>query len=492
MKLLNSLVLCSALSVQNVLAASCSHGKLFVSDDNNTNIYVFDVSTGALEDLTPEYTITDAPGKAGLNMKATSSFTEIGVMFRGSEELGYTDGVVSFLDTGARTEMHGDHYDLTWETPSFIENAGFECARVIHYTPHDDRIALFCDGTYGDEEAGIEPVNSTIWIVDETKFGSTTESAVIYTKTLQGSHHGAAAPVDDGHIMYSLATPDRINRTPGVGVTQALPDTFVVEDYEGNLLHSIDDTSNPDTSCVGFHGEWAHDNQFALACNADHGGILRVDYDETAGTYTSRALSYPAAHNESRTGSFTGHDNAHHVVGNFAGPEAFFLMAFEPDDMELTENQLLPLPARQCAFAYEKGAAETVLVFLPTGSFHVFQYHDSAWEQKAEVQVVTNMTECSEVLFVPGVGQAFVFEKNNQPFDAAVAGAPEEVICGRKVEQHTEEGGEDHNHEHEGDEAKDDGDTDVTASEANEVSGARGVVLFYQILLAVSALMTVL
>ena len=476
---------------------TCTHGKLFISDADSPTVHVFDTSTGNLADLTPEHSLT-APGKAGLNLKATGSYGEMAVMYRGDENLGYTDGTVSFLDSGVRVDDHDDHYAVEYVTPAFIDNAAFDCARAIHFTPHDDKIGIFCDGTYGNEETGVEQVNSTIWIIDETKFGSSSDSAVIYSMTLQGSHHGVVIPVDDNHVLYSLATPDRIARTNGTGVTQALPNTFVVEDYDGNVLHSLDDTSDPNKSCAGFHGEWAHGNEFALGCDDNHGGILRVDYDPDASTYSSRSLTYPARFDGHRTGSFTGHDSTDLIIANFAlrGGTAH-LMAFTSDDSELTENQMLPLPATQCGYAYEKGEADAVLVFMPTGMFHVFEYHDDAWEEMAKIQVVTNMTACAEALFVAGVGQAFVLEKESKaihaidlqhmtegeleittstldftPFDAAISGAPMNVVCTMEDEDH------DGSHDH-----LDDGDGDDSSSPAASLSF--GIVLITIMLVAI-------
>ena len=221
---------------------------------------------------------------------------------------------------------------IEYATPTIVENASFDCARAIHFVKHDDKIAIFCDGSY----EFTPQVNSTVWVVDETKFGST-ESAIVFQGTLQGSHHGVAIPVDDNHVLYSLASPDRIQRTDA-GADYALPENFQVcifssllllavgacvvfahsnnffwclsfltkvTDYDGNVLHSIDDTTNKDTSCAGFRkksenlvmaccisspmsshsfffnffcadGSWSKDNEFVLACDDEHGGVLKV------------------------------------------------------------------------------------------------------------------------------------------------------------------------------------------------------------------------
>ena len=69
----------------------------------------------------------------------------------------------------------------------------------------------------------VPQLNTTIHVVDVTKLGSTSESAIVHSIKLQGAHHGVAIPVDDGHVLHSLALDDRVNRVPN---TTSLPTTF--------------------------------------------------------------------------------------------------------------------------------------------------------------------------------------------------------------------------------------------------------------------------
>lgn len=443
----------------------CSHGKLYVSDAASTMVHVFDAETlgQAPEGSTvaSEHSVDIPQGKPGLVLNPSGQGLSVGVLFRGTEELGYTDGIVTFLDTGLIVDDHGDHMDFEYETsPAEITNAAFSCSRPIHWTPHDDKIAIFCDGNFG--LTAEDQANSTIWVVDESLFGDVAESAIVFQTTLLGTHHGVAVPVDDNHILYSLPTQDRVDRTElGAARGGSLPATFRVTDYQGNERHAIADTSDPDMSCAGFHGEWAHSNQMALACDATHGGILRIDYDANGATYTSRALTYPPEFENHRTGTFAGHDDAGLVIGNFAGgpPEAplAHLMAFDPNDAELTADQIFTLPASHCAFAFEKGEAHAILVMLPTGDLHVLEYEENngGWNQLAQATVLQGgVEECSELKFVAGVQQAFLLHKASQtlhvvdlahveegelethsvqldfvPSDAVVSGVTSEIAC---------------------------------------------------------------
>ena len=222
----------------------CTFGKLFVTDNTTSSVHVIDISSGQRSNLVPEHSIT-VKGAPGMNLNYAHKGA-VAALYRGNVDIGYTDGSVTFIDSGVRTEDHGDHGMVEYANPSVIDNASFDCARAIHFVRHDDKIAIFCDGSYDAPQ-----VNSTVWVVDENKFGSSTESAIVFEETLQGSHHGVAIPVDDDHVLYSLASSDRVERTDA-GASDTLPHTFQITDYEGNILHSIADTSSPDTSCSGF------------------------------------------------------------------------------------------------------------------------------------------------------------------------------------------------------------------------------------------------
>lgn len=438
-------------------AEGCTRGRLFLSDAASTTVHVFE-----LEDLsslsTPFYSF-DAPGGNGINLQSSGSEKHVATIFRGTASEGFTDGVVAFHNAGISAEDHFDHFDITKSTPTAISNAALSCARPIHYVTHDDKIAVFCDGSFEEPQ-----VNSTVWVLDETKFGMT-ESAIVFNTTLQGSHHGVAVPVDDDHVMYSLALVDRVNRVPE---SNSLPATFRVVDYSGNELHSIANTSSPDTSCTGFHGSAASNDLFALACDEDHGGILLVEYARSSSTYTSHALIYPEEYPEHRTGSFSEHPTADYIIGNFNGPDdSFNLMAFRHNDTSIAANQVLTLPETPCVYSLEKGKGEIVLTLLGSGMVHAFMFNGDEWKEIASQKVVPDMPNCTGALMTTGYTSAFVMYQPSQmiyaldlehveegeievmpstlsftPFDGVVAGVPAEVAC--RIEHH------DHDHENSG------------------------------------------
>jgi hypothetical protein len=292
------------------------------------------------------------------------------------------------------------------------------------------------------------------------------DSAIVFAKTLQGSHHGVAIPVDDNHVLHSVATAERARRGPSGG-DYALPETFQVVDYEGNVMHSLEDTSDPSKSCAGFHGSSAIDNTFALACNDEHGGILVVDYDSTSAAYTSRALSYPISNH--RTGSFADHHDSPYVVGNFAGENnEFHLLSFDPTKTTaLDDSHIQTLGTRQCSFDFEKASAEILMVWLQSGKLQIYEL-EPEWILIEEVEVVPGMASCTEAQMVAGYGQVFVMAPANQklyaldlthvhegegielfetnlgftPNSAIVAGVPSGDAC------QSEGGDHDHDHDH--------------------------------------------
>mmetsp|Transcript_7505 Transcript_7505/g.15320 ORF Transcript_7505/g.15320 Transcript_7505/m.15320 type:complete len:528 (+) Transcript_7505:208-1791(+) len=409
--LLSSLLVSQAKGESSGHEDDCTHGKLYVLDDTSSDVHVIDVSEGTLESLTVETTVSLPSAGAGQLVYYGVAGDPLVVQYRGQAGLGYQDGYVRFIDTGFSFDDHNGHGHVEYSSPAVYENAKLDdCAFAVHQVRHDNKVAIFCDGSYNFDPQ----VNTTVHVVDETKLGSSTESAIILSKTLEGTHHGVAIPVDDGHLLHSLAHPDRIDRVNG---TTSLPATFQVVDNDGGVLHELSNTSNPDTHCSGFHGSAARDNTFALACDAVHGGIVIVDYDGQGSTYTSRALSYPQddKYESFRIGSFAYHKKNSYFVGSYSirfGTE-FHLVAIDPSSSALEEANILTLPTTtsQCAYQFEVGKGEHLLVFMPNGVLHAFEIVDGSFNEVAKKEIVAGMTTCAEASFVAGIGQAFVATK---------------------------------------------------------------------------------
>lgn len=410
--------------------SSCTHGKLYVFDDATSDVHVVDATQEDLKDLTIETSITlPSVGAGNLTVYGTAA-SPLVIQYRGQEDLGFQDGYVRVVDTGFHKESGGGfHYDA----PSIFMNALIDdCPRPIHQVRHDDMIAIFCDGAFDHDPQ----VNTTVHVIEETLLGGT-GSAVIHSLKLQGTHHGVAIPVDENHLLHSLAHPERVAGNENV---TSLPATFQVVDMEGTILHELTDTTNPDTHCSGFHGSATMDNTFALACDAVHGGIVIVDYNPSSNGYTSRALAYPddaKFEGGFRIGSFAYHKNSPYFVGSFAafGGTEFHLVAISPSATSLEADNVLTLPstARQCGYQFEVGSGEHLMVLLPDGVLHAFEIADGSFQQVAQQVVVPGMTTCSQAAFVVGVGQAFIAT----PADKTLYGVDLSGLKSGKMEVYT-------------------------------------------------------
>lgn len=389
-------------------STACTHGKLYIFDNSTSNVHVFDPShVDSDTPLTEETTFSlPASGAAQLVVYGAPADPLI-VQYRGVESEGFA-GYVRVIDTG---------YDAATNTyaaePSVYANAMIDdCHRAIHQARNDGKIAIFCDGAFDFDPQ----VNTTVHIVDEALLRDGNASAVVHSVVLEGTHHGVAIPVDDNHLLHSLALPERVLREPE---SSSLPSTFQVVDYAtGTLVHALADTSNPDTHCAGFHGSAALDaTTFLLACDAVHGGMVVVEYNAAADEYTSRAISYPddEAYAEGlRVGSYAYHKKAPYVVGSWSSftSTEFYLVSIAAGMTTIGESNILQLPTttRQCGYMYEVGAGEYLLVFMPNGYMYVYWIdpENGSFEQVAEEEIVPGMSACSEAEFVAGISQAFV------------------------------------------------------------------------------------
>jgi hypothetical protein len=438
-------------------AEECTHGMLYVSDAASSVINAFDLDQASLQDLSVVESIDTGMSEQWLQTNNIINNVILASVFRGTAASGFADGKVRFVHTGVSTESHADHIHINKSPFSFRDNGLITCARPIHYVPNDNKIAIFCDGNFGTSEE--EQINSQIWVVDEELLAtSTSANAIIHNSTLEGSHHGVAIPLSGNHVLHSLATDDRVNRTAGAS---SLPNTFQIIDLDGNPVHDINDETDQNNSCLGFHGSAAAGNAFALGCSSDHGGILVGQYVTgiTKKAYLTEALLYPTtvSFDAHRTGSFADHPASSYIVGNFAGVNSFNLIAFQPSNLEsnvMTESQIQVLDQRLCSYDFEKSEGEYVLTWLASGVLEVYKI-EPTWSLVAEIPVMDGMTDCSQAFMVSGYGQVFVIEPETKkiravslghldhghdlsletttldfvPFSAVVAGVPEGASC---------------------------------------------------------------
>jgi hypothetical protein len=374
---------------------------------------------------------------------------------------------------------------VSFVTPTVVSNGAFRCARPVHFERNNGQVGVFCDGSF----SGF--VNSSVFVIDESAVTDTNgENPIVFNQTILGSHHGVAVPVNDNHLLHSVAAPERINRS-GNASDYTLPSFFEIVDMaSGAVLHQLNDTGSLDTHCAGYHGAAYFENTIILACDDSHGGVVIVNYSEATDVYTSRALLYPSptTFDGHRSAHFEQHKKSDYIIGDFNdGEETFSLIAFQASDTTLTDMNVLPLSTLQCGFAYEKSAGEVILILMPDGMLYSYEF-DSAtgWMKIAELLVVESMTACSEAIFVVGYVHAFVIVTDETPtiyavdlhhvhegemtyttssidftpYSAVVGGVPPLVACSFEAHDH------DHDHDH--------GDDENKSNQTNNTGGGSG------------------
>jgi hypothetical protein len=426
----------------------CTHGRLFISDANTTIVRSYNLD-GPLGSMVSTATVP-VPGGAPLTLDATNTGLNVIASFWGTATSFLTDGRVSFIYAGVEKEIHDDHFHLGFSNPSLYSDS-YPCGPVYHTSSHDNKLVLFCDGSF----TASPQRNTTIAVFDEARLGLS--GAWLANYTLQGTHHGGAMAVDDGHILHSLATQNRIDRVPGAS---SLPDTFQVVDYAGTVLHTLSDTGDWDKHCRGFHGSAAVDNSFILACGVN--GLLGVHYNETSGTYVSNDIEYPTLHAlvGYRTGGFQYHPKSKIVVGNFNQANTtldYYLIGVPTSADRVWEYNMLNLGATwsgACPRGFELADGKHFLIMMPDGTVRAYTVDEDGWDWVAEKQVITGLTSCAGLLMAPGYHQAFIAHRETQklyalnlekisqgiidvavtdlgyaPYSAVVSGVPEGTAC---------------------------------------------------------------
>lgn len=418
----------------------CTRGRLFASDADSATVHVFELDELQLASTTAELSpIASVPvaGAAAPRVYSLSTNLGVGAVSMGNASSFWDDGVVSFVDSGVRGDVHEMDGPVTRAAPSAVAGAQLHCTRPIHFVSHRGITAVFCDGAYD----AVPQANATAHFLDEYEMMRGAGAGLLWNITLEGSHHGVAVPIDrDGHYLVSVTTEERAARVDGAS---ALPNGFDVFGPGGEVLHSLNNDSDPHASCVGFHGSGHIGDDFAFACNAasedddGHGGILSVRYDPDLGSYSSRKVTYPSAgHFDGyRTGVFDDHPRAETFLGNldsFAA-EAAYLVSVPVDAAgELPEARVALMPSSPCGEGIDKaGGGGLVYVLLPDGRVRAYET-EPEWAVVAEVAAVDGMESCDGALLVVGHGHVYVLAGSRLvDVDMRALGAP--VVTSRSL-----------------------------------------------------------
>lgn len=431
----------------------CTLGRLFLAQSNDAAIRTFELdSTGGASATTTGPIELDSSmigipnSRPGAVLEKTQNGMFVAIVSAGTSPT-FEDGTVYFVRTGILPSGHGTEgggNPVEKQVPTLVDNFFIPCSRPDHFSTHDEKFAVFCDGMLQDPS---NVINSTIWVVDERRLGTQGSSPMIMNATLEGSHHGLVVPVDEGHTLTSVPTPERL-----AGGTGSFPDGFHVYDNDLNVVHSINEVQDPSKSCTGMHGEAILDNIFAFACDQDHGGILIVEYND-AETYTTRAIDYPAGYETHRTATLRGHVKSGAVVGTLVDRTAqsyHLIVAYPRRNLPvIPAPQVQALDALPCGFHLEQANGEFLLVWMPSGVLRIYAFQPE-WMLVAELVVADRMTRCTGTVFTAGYGHAYIVQ-NGRLFDvdftdldnvlvlsqpiaytvssAIVAGVPESYQC---------------------------------------------------------------
>ena len=391
----------TALAVSPFLAAGsdhdhgeCTHGILYVSDKDSSTVRGYDLD-GDLSNLAEVATITGLQGDGALAMDTTPSGLYVVATYWGSEETGWQDGVVNFINTG--TELHDDHMDTG--TPSVLPKAQLDCSPVWHFAGHAGQISLYCDGSMAKK------VNSSFYILDESLLGEGV-NPYLFNNSLVGSHHGIAIPLSTTRVLHSLALDERIR---GDENASSLPDHFQVVDPEGNVMHELTNSSDPSSHCTEYHGGSVVDNTVYMCC-ADK--VLVIKFDPNADTITTRTINFPSTISDAhRCGSIYTSSKSKYVVSDYADWDDYVphLAAFPKDATDLTDSDVLVLgETGQCEFKFEHAEGEYLVVLLSTGVVEFYSYaRPDGWELEAST-TIEGITDCENATLVVGYMQAFV------------------------------------------------------------------------------------
>ncbi len=233
----------AVLAASPVQAKETTAARLFIADREAPTLTVVDLQAGAVE------TKIEMPAPAGYLLPGPGQRDLFAV--HGAA------GSVSLVDTGIALEDHGDHADLTVETPA-VWPAIAEGPRPSHTLAKDGTVAVFLDGT------------GEALLIPAAELPALASPPVRVASGLP--HHGVAVPVGE-NVLISIAEPQGERNVP-VGLA--------LKSRDGAEKAVFRD-------CPRLHGEAAIGPTVIAGCQD---GVLAVTVAKD-GTATARKLPYP-------------------------------------------------------------------------------------------------------------------------------------------------------------------------------------------------------
>ncbi|AEE47174.1 zinc metallochaperone AztD [Cellulomonas fimi] len=241
-----------------------------------------------------------------------------------------TDAGFEVLDAGTWAEEHGDHAHY-WTAEPSLTDVVYAADKPGHAVVHDERVALFDDGTG----------TVTVLDVDDVAGG---DEAVTRTYTTPAAHHGVAVLRTDDALVVSDGTE---------------------EERTGVRLLDADDAEIASTdACPGVHGEAvAADEVVVVGCED---GLVVVGPD------TVTKVASPDAYG--RIGNQAGSEESPVVLGDYkSDPDAELE---RPTRVSLVDTRtatlrLVDLPSSYTFRSLGRGPEGEALVLGTDGALHV-------------------------------------------------------------------------------------------------------------------------
>ena len=318
---------------------SAFDGRLLVADLDAQHLSVIDLSTeevdvGAFEISAPPAAIYASP---------THRYAF--VLARGPGE---ADDGIHLFDGGIFLVEHGDHFDPVREPVSRHPHVA-TVERPIHFVNTYGWTAVFADA------------KGYVYLYNEEELASTQgDYQPIVFET--GPQHGAALAISPDNFIVTTKNPDYPENSD-----DSLPVGVEVLNLDGEVVY---DASN--RSCPGMHGETHNEEGAIFGCV---GGVLFLH--PHGGSYDHDFIvNPPEMREDSRIGSFFGHDELHHFFGRAS---YFDGQGFANDGIWLIDPETGEF-RRVFSEAVTAGGigahAERLYLLTAEGELHVLDAHD--------------------------------------------------------------------------------------------------------------------
>ncbi|WP_419936922.1 metal ABC transporter solute-binding protein, Zn/Mn family [Candidatus Palauibacter sp.] len=410
---------------------SAFDGRLLVADLDAQHLSVIDLSTeevdvGAFEISAPPAAIYPSP---------THRYAF--VLARGPGE---ADDGIHIFDGGIFLQEHGDHFDLVREPVSRHPHVA-TVERPIHFVNTYGWTAVFADA------------KGYVYLYNEDELSSTQgDYQPIVFET--GPQHGAALAISPDEFIVTTKNPDYPENSD-----DSLPVGVEVLNLDGEVVY---DASN--RSCPGMHGEIHNEEGAIFGCV---GGVLFLH--PHGDSYDHDFIENPPGMREdSRIGSFFGHDELHHFFGRAS---YFDGQGFANDGIWLIDPETGEF-RRVFSEAVAAGGigahAERLYLLTSEGELHVLDAHDG--DEITHLHVMDpgeggrpSLTIVGETMFItnPGLGEVIALDLEHLEVEETwdIGGSPSGLaFVGTLGEGEGHEDEDEHGHEEEDEHGDEDED----------------------------------